>query len=128
MLLGRATVLLKGIAKRLEVPFSLAERWSKGCELTVSAASSPQLPLWGKDVIDDRDAGGLSGTTGGPSGQKSQRGSDTDKVRFRQIASLFKVWGKGKGRRFIERVVKKLPEGLRAKVLEAELRRMDRQD
>ena len=97
----------------------------------MSAASSPQLPLWGKDVVDDQDAGGLSGAEGGPNGQISQRAvgrSHTDKVRFREIAKLFKVWGKGKGRRFIERVAKKLPEGLRAKVLEAELRRMERQE
>jgi len=134
VLLGRATVLLKGISVRLQVPFSLAERWSKGCKLTVSAASAPQLPLWGKDVLDDRDAGGFE-AGGGSSGQTSQRGgggsakdTSTGKVQFRQVARLFKAWGKGKTRRFVEKVVKKLPEGLRAKVLEAELRRMERED
>jgi len=53
---------------------------------------------------------------------------DKEPLGAASIASLFKVWGKGKGRRFIERVAKKLPEGLRAKVLEAELRRMERQE
>ena len=132
VLLGRATVLLKGIAKRLDVPFSLAERWSKGCKLTVSAASAPQLPLWGKDVMDDRDSGGISSASSRSSMKQSQQGgggSDKDKkIEFRQVARLFKAWGKGKARRFIERVVKKLPDGLRAKVLEAELRRMERED
>ena len=128
VLLGRATVLLKGIAKRLDVPFSLAERWSKGCTLTVSAASAPQLPLWGKDVMDDRDSGGISSASS--SMKQSQQGgtADKDKIQFRQVARLFKAWGSGKARRFVERVVKKLPEGLKAKVLEAELRRMERED
>ena len=130
VLLGRATVLLKGIAKRLDVPFSLAERWSKGCKLTVSAASAPQLPLWGKDVVDDRDSGGISAASSSiKQSQQGGGGSDKDnKIQFRQVARLFKAWGTGKARRFIERVVKKLPEGLRAKVLEAELRRMERED
>ena len=133
VLLGRATVLLKGIAKRLDVPFSLAERWSKGCKLTVSAASASQLPLWGKDVVDDRDSGGISSASSRSSMKQSQQGggraADKDnKIQFRQVARFFKAWGKGKARRFIERVVKKLPEGLRAKVLEAELRRMERED
>lgn len=131
VLLGRATVLLKGIAKRLDVPFSLAERWSKGCKLTVSAASAPQLPLWGKDVLDDRDSGGISSASSSmkQSQQKSGGTADKDKkIQFRQVARLFKAWGKGKARRFIERVVKKLPEGFRVKVLEAELRRMERED
>lgn len=131
VLLGRATVLLKGIAKRLDVPFSLAERWSKGCKLTVSAASAPQLPLWGKDVVDDRESGGISAASS--SMKQSQQGGggadkDNNKIQFRQVARLFKAWGKGKARRFIERVIKKLPGGLKAKVLEAELRRMERED
>ena len=133
VLLGRATVLLKGIAKRLDVPFSLAERWSKGCNLTVSAASAPQLPLWGKEVMDDRESGGIiiEAGKGGSSGKKIQpegRGTEKDKIQFRQVARLFKAWGKGKARRFIERVVRKLPNELRSRVLEAELRRMERED
>jgi hypothetical protein len=50
VLLGRATVLLKGIAKKLEAPLSLADKWGPGCALTMDAASEPSLPLWGKDV------------------------------------------------------------------------------
>jgi aarF domain-containing kinase len=120
VLLGRATVLLKGIAKRLDVPFSLAEKWRQGCQLTVSSASDPQLPLWGESLVNS-PAGNLETTSTPAKGEAS-------KVKFRQVASLLKVWGKGKGRRFIERVVKKLPPELRAKVLEAKLRQMERKD
>jgi aarF domain-containing kinase len=110
VLLGRATVLLKGIAKRLEVPFSLAEQWSAGCALTLDAASKPVLPLWGKEVV-----------------AAAVVARDTDeKIRLSHVASLLKKWGKGKGTRFIERVVRKLPPDLRGKVLEAEVRRQER--
>jgi len=112
VLLGRATVLLKGIAKRLDIPYSLAQKWGAGCALTIDAASEPVLPLWGKEVI-----------------AASESASEvSDKIRFQQVASLLKQWGKGKGKRFLERVVRNLPPDLRAKVLEAELRRQERKE
>jgi len=122
VLLGRATVLLKGIAKRLDVPFSLAEKWRKGCALTLSHASNPQLPLWGKELVDDNSSsgGGLGITTSGK--------GENSKVKFRQVASLFKMWGKGKIMRFFNRVVKKLPDNLKMKVIEAELKRLETKD
>jgi len=59
----------------------------------------------------------------------SASGDDpSEKIRFQQVASLLKQWGKGKGKRFLERVVKSLPPDLRAKVVEAELRRQERKE
>jgi len=121
VLLGRATVLLKGIAKRLDVPFSLAEKWRKGCALTLSHASSPQLPLWGKELVDDFSSGGGLGTKAAVLGKAGK----SSKVKFSQVASLFKMWGKGKIMRFFNRVVKKLPDNLKMKVIEAELKRQE---
>ena len=114
VLLGRATVLLKGIAKKLDVPFSLAEQWSPGCALTMDAASKPSLPLWGKEV----EAAVIA----------TDSSSGTEKIRFLQVARLLKQWGKGKGRRFLERVVRKLPPNLRAKILERELNKQQASD
>ena len=114
VLLGRATVLLKGIAKRLDVSFSLADKWGPGCALTIDAASEPVLPLWGKDV---EAASGVYDASGGEG-----------KIRFKQVARLLKQWGKGKGKRFVERAIKNLPPKLRAKVLEAELKRQELSD
>ena len=118
VLLGRATVLLKGIAKRLDVPFSLAEKWRKGCALTLSHSSSPQLPLWGKEIVDDFSSGGSGNNASAP-------GNENSKIKFRQVASLCKAWGKGKIMRFFNRVVKKLPENLKMKVVQAELKRLE---
>ena len=120
VLLGRATVLLKGIAKKLDVPFSLAEKWGPGCALTIDAASEPILPLWGKEVGAAIAVNNVEGGSGG-NGKMM-----TDKIRFQQVVNLLKQWGKGKGRRFLERVVNRLPSNLRTKVLEAELKRQER--
>lgn len=155
VLLGRATVLLKGIAKKLEVPFSLADKWGPGCALTLDSASKPSLPLWGKDVE-------LAVAVTSPSSVIKASG-DGEKIRFKQgkkknsmghccyynsencllvipsyillfslqqylVMSILKKWGKGKGGRFSERVIKKLPPKLKSQVLEAELKRQERKD
>lgn len=122
VLLGRATVLLKGIAKKLEVPFSLADKWAPGCTLTLASASKPTLPLWGKDVEVAANSASLTSSVAATSG------SGDDKIRFKQVLSILKTWGEGKGSRFAERVLKRLPSKLRSRVLEAELRRQERKE
>lgn len=119
VLLGRATVLLKGIAKRLDVPFSLAERWGPGCLLTTESAWEPSLPLWGKEVID---------ATGEIRSVDAETDDEAKKLRFRQVASLFKEWGMQKGRRAAQRVVTKLPPKWRSKVLEMIVERQERRE
>ena len=112
VLLGRATVLLKGIAKKLEVPFSLASKWAPGCALALNSASEPVLPIWGKDMSSSVAPDGDDGVP--------------EKIRIRQVGRLLKQWGKGKGERLLERSVKRLPPALKAKVLQAELARRER--
>ena len=120
VLLGRATVLLKGIAKRLEVSFSLADKWGPGCLLTAESASEPSLPLWGKEVID---ATGEARSVDG-----AEADEETKKLRFRQVASLFKQWGKEKGGRAAQRVIKKLPPKWRTKLLTMIVERQERKE
>ena len=54
--------------------------------------------------------------------------TDAEKIRFLQVMSVLKSWGKGKSRRFLERAVKRLPPNLKAQVLEAELKRQERKE
>ena len=107
---GRA---LKGIAKRLGVTFSLANRWADGCRLTVNAAASPTLPLWGKDIV--RSPG---------SGIETEK----EKVRFRQVGSVLKEWSKGKTKRFVVRTLQKLPPKMKNWALEYIVEKQDRKD
>lgn len=118
VLMGRATVLLKGIAKRLDIPLSLAGRWSEGCVKTVDSASEPVLPLWGKQPEAAVVAGADSSTTT----------AGEEKIRFRQIASLSKGYAKGKGKRLVERTANKLPSKLRSRLLQYVVERQERKD
>lgn len=118
ILLGRATILLKGIARKLNVDFSLVNQWGPGCRMTLNAAKEPSLPLWGREIIAPyTDARDSSSSTGSPT---------VNKVQFRQVAGLLKTWAKGKGTRFAERSVKKLPPKWKNKVLEYKLSRDER--
>mmetsp|Transcript_27628 Transcript_27628/g.41812 ORF Transcript_27628/g.41812 Transcript_27628/m.41812 type:complete len:608 (-) Transcript_27628:1611-3434(-) len=114
VLLGRATVLLKGIAKKLDVPFSLANKWADGCLLSKDTASNPTLPLWGKETTQVS--------------QSSEGGEIKEKVRFKQVTKVLKDWGRGKKSRFLERSVKKLPPRWKNKVLEYKLRQEEKKD
>jgi len=122
VLMGRATVLLKGIAKRLDIPLSLAERWSDGCQLTVNASSQPTLPLWSKSIVTEGAGATQDGVSeGGTSREKT-------KIRFRDVASLFKNYAKGKGRRLAERTSRKIPPKLKSQVLQYVVERQERME
>lgn len=114
VLLGRATVLLKGIAKKLDVPFSLANKWADGCLLSKDTGSNPTLPLWGKQTTQVS--------------QSSEGGVIKEKVQFKQVTKVLKEWGRGKKSRFLERSIKKLPPKWKNKVLEYKLRQEEKKD
>jgi aarF domain-containing kinase len=47
ILLGRATVMIRGIASRLGVPWGLAERWADVAQVAVDAKDPAQvMPIW----------------------------------------------------------------------------------
>lgn len=118
ILLGRATVLLKGIAKRLDVPLSLVDRWGEQCQETLKTAARPSLPLWGREV---------SGNAFVVPETADAKNSDK-KIRLRQVMGLLKQWAKGKGKRFGKRLVQKLPPKIRTSLLEYVLARQEKID
>lgn len=121
ILLGRATVLLKGIAKKLDVKLSLVDRWGEQCRSTLELASKPSLPLWGRQVNLAGNAFVVPETSGtGTNGN--------NKIRFRQVANLTKQWAKGKGKRLAERTIQRLPPKMRTRVLEYILARQERSE
>lgn len=120
VLLGRATVLLKGIAKRLEVPFSLADKWGPGCLLTAESAQEPSLPLWGKEVVDATGEARVS--------VDSDEDDEANKLRFKQVSSLLKQWAQQKSGRAAQRVIKKMPSQWRTKLLTKLVERQERKE
>lgn len=103
VLLGRATVLLKGISKRLKVPFSLADTWANGCRQTIASAKKPNMPLWGKqeDV--------QSATAVAP----AEAASSTQRIKMRNI---IKPWYDGKVKSVGSKVFNLMPKKLQGKL------------
>ena len=87
VLVGRASILIKGLSSRLNIPWSLAQEW----------APIAQGAL-------DYNAGLVTMT--------ENKSSVTKGVRFAEVLSTFKLWGKAKG----TAAVSKLPPPLRSRV------------
>lgn len=119
ILLGRATVLLKGIARRLEVPLSLVERWGDECRSALESSSSPTLPLW---------AGGTASNVEGNAFVVPNTTTANGKIRLRQVGSLFRLWGKGKTKRLGMRLLERMPNKLRTPLLEYVVTRQERKE
>lgn len=92
------------------------KRWGDGCRLTLNSASEPVLPLWSKDIAYNANPNIYDVSNG------------NNKIRFRQVQSILKQWGKGKGKRFIQRLLNRLPSGLKSKLASAELERQERRE
>lgn len=84
VLVGRSTILVKGLSDRLKIPWSLASEWA---------------PI-ARRVLD-----------GGAYAKKEAAG-ESDRVRFREVVSMVKMWGKGRANAF----ARKLPDPVRSKV------------
>jgi hypothetical protein len=115
VLLGRATVLLKGIAQRLEVPLSLVDQWGDDCRRTLESSTVPSMPLWGtrREIVGNAFV------------VPTRDGTD-DKIRLGQVGSLLREWAKGKTRRLGKRLVQRLPTKLRMSILEYVLARQEK--
>ena len=68
VLVGRATILVKGISDRLNIPWSLAKEWA---------------PI-ARDVLDAN------------TGKKQPVATSDRRVRFRAVLSTLKKWSKGR--------------------------------
>jgi len=86
VLVGRSSILIKGISNRLEIPWSLAKEWAPTAK-RVLEGNANQSTVAVKD-------------------------GSANKIRIRDVLKLFKTWGKGKA----TRGVTKLPSPMRTKV------------
>ena len=86
VLLGRACVLIKGIANRLGVPWSLSDRWAIAAKEALESSSPVETgPVWSVSqatVFTPEQS--LSSLVA-----RQRRG---DRVRFREIVNQFAVW------------------------------------
>ena len=89
VLVGRSTILIKGLSDRLEVPWSLSSEWAP----------------YARRVLEG-NAGGSNSISA------NKDGSMTNKVRIKDVFKLLRRWGKDKTMRAISR----LPSPIRTKV------------
>ena len=149
VMLGRATVLIKGIASRLKVPWSLAEKWAPACRAALGQTSSssssgavsrspkgrePRLPVWALGsgnsfaTATESSTAALGAHTAG--GAEAAAGfGDGSKVRSRDVrralgsaGSVGAKWASGKAQRAAMRVYGVLPSAVQQPLKKRALR------
>jgi hypothetical protein len=93
VLVGRSSILVKGLSSRLGIPWSLASEWA---------------PI-AREVLSGYEKGG--------SPEKEQR------VRFRAVLSTIKQWSKGRATRFVTRLPSPLRSKVASTLVKMEERR-----
>mmetsp|Transcript_42044 Transcript_42044/g.75800 ORF Transcript_42044/g.75800 Transcript_42044/m.75800 type:complete len:599 (+) Transcript_42044:164-1960(+) len=98
VLVGRSSILIKGLSNRLEIPWSLSKEWAPIARraLEVNTKQSTVIAKDGKG----------------------------NKIRIRDVVKLLKTWGRGKTTRAISR----LPSPMRTKVAAVALRLQKRRE
>jgi predicted unusual protein kinase regulating ubiquinone biosynthesis (AarF/ABC1/UbiB family) len=91
VLVGRSTILIKGLSSRLKIPWSLAKEWA---------------PI-ARQVLDANYQRTLASSTASNSDAITSR-----RVRFREVYTTFRLWLKGRSVKFI----RKLPSPIRSRV------------
>ena len=76
VLVGRATILIKGLSSRLNIPWSLSQEWA---------------PI-AREVLDQKQTGDIK----------------NDRVRFRKVLSILRLWCSGK----VSAIIQQLPSPL----------------
>lgn len=98
VLVGRSSILIKGLSSRLKIPWSLSHEWAPIARKVLNVNYS--------------------------SSSASRRKDESKSIRFRDVIYLFKSWGKGK----VSRAVTRLPPPVRTKVATAILRIQKRRE
>jgi aarF domain-containing kinase len=96
VLVGRSSILIKGLSNRLDIPWSLAKEWA---------------PI-ARQVLESnyQQSSSSKASQGGP------------RVRFREVTNTFKQWGKGRA----NAAARKLPGPLRTRLASIIVKRQER--
>jgi hypothetical protein len=109
VMLGRATVLIKGIASKLNIPWALADKWADACRAAVARGQSPgTVPIWARETSI------LRGDEAKEAAQGVKRIGD-DRVRFAEVRGVLRKWASSRGRIAATKVYEKLPSKLQAR-------------
>jgi predicted unusual protein kinase regulating ubiquinone biosynthesis (AarF/ABC1/UbiB family) len=101
VLVGRSTILIKGLSSRLNIPWSLCAEWA---------------PI-ARRVLDKTADNGLVSTINGDLGNRRT-------IRFRDVMKVFRAWGSEK----VMIAVKRLPSPIRRRLLSIIVKYQERVD
>jgi predicted unusual protein kinase regulating ubiquinone biosynthesis (AarF/ABC1/UbiB family) len=93
VLVGRSSILIKGIANRLNIPWSLAQKWAPMARKVLEQAYKPQQQQ--------------------VSSSSNNNTAMSIRVRFRDVIRTFQQWCAGR----ITRFVQKLPKPIRTRIV-----------
>ncbi len=121
VLLGRATILIKGIAKRLGLAWPLAQKWKGVAQQALACGEDGcMMPTWTATPLAPPGA-----LVGAGAGAGAGGGSEEERLRFRSVISsygssskLLGQWAAGKVGRVVPTRVKKLAVRVAAKALD----------
>lgn len=100
VLVGRSSILIKGLSNRLGIPWSLSKEWAPTARRV------------------------LEGNSKRSSASDNGKITDENRVRIRDVIKLLKVWGKSKA----SRAVTKLPPSMRTRVAAVALKLQKRKE
>jgi len=98
VLVGRSSILIKGLSNRLQIPWSLSKEWAPIARRTLEGNTKQSAVV--------------------------AKGGKENKIRIRDVMKLLKTWGRGKASRAIGR----LPSPMRTKVAAVALRLQKRRE
>lgn len=98
VLVGRSSILIKGLSDRLGIPWSLAKEWAPTA----------------RDVLSGKYDGD------GTMQQASSSGHQENRVRFREVVHAAKLWTRGRGIRLVRRLPEKWQHRLASLALKRE--------
>ena len=108
VLLGRATILIKGISKRLNIKWSLAEKWKGMAESAVSCGvDGCTMPTWSAVPTAAQLEQQVSSVPSRSSTEGETTAAAVRRVRFRDVLSLTRKWAVAKGAAAVPAPVKK---------------------
>lgn len=120
----RATVLIKGLASRLNVPWSLADKWMEPClEAIECGEEGCAVPVWASVDYEvgstDTDADvGVGGASPSRARFLEVRSS------FRNTRKVFRRWLSGRGKVIGTGAYNRLPAGVQARIKARAMARM----
>jgi predicted unusual protein kinase regulating ubiquinone biosynthesis (AarF/ABC1/UbiB family) len=88
VLVGRSTILIKGLSSRLKIPWSLAKEWAPIARQVLDANYYRSV----KDIASNMNT--------------------STRVRFRQVFTTFQLWVKGRA----VKLIRKLPSPIRTRI------------